>query len=214
MLYFKKEISQTAVLGIWKTDETMDELMSLSADNTDLPSICALKSQSRIIEKLATWLLLTELAGEQKQIQYLASGKPYLADNSFHLSISHTKGYVAILLDKQNRVGVDIEQVSNRIKKVSSRIVSQHEYISPLHEQEHLLLHWSAKETLFKVLDENGVDFIEHLYIKPFTPGKEGYFEAEEMRTSKRQRFIIHYLSTPDFVLTYTICNNENPDCA
>ncbi len=39
-----------------------------------------------------------------------------------------------------------------------------------------LLLHWSAKETLFKVMGVEGVDFIRHLHIFPFCHGRGGVF--------------------------------------
>ena len=52
----------------------------------------------RRLEWLAVRVLLYTLSGEEKEIAYHPSGKPYLADDSASLSISHTKGYVAVVL--------------------------------------------------------------------------------------------------------------------
>ena len=67
-----------------------------------------------------------------------------------------------------------------------------------------LLLHWSAKETLFKCLDAEGVDFRRHLRIIPFRPARRGVFHAREYRTGERRRFFVRYLLHPGFVLTWT----------
>ena len=67
------------------------------------------------------------------------------------------------------------------------------------------LLHWSAKETLFKLLDTNEVDFLKHLYICPFTASEEGVFEAEEYRTEMNNHYQIHYMLRDDFVCTWTV---------
>ena len=65
----------------------------------------------RRLEWLAVRVLLYTLSGEEKEIAYHPSGKPYLADDSASISISHTKGYVAVALGLPGReVGVDIEQ--------------------------------------------------------------------------------------------------------
>ena len=66
-----------------------------------------------------------------------------------------------------------------------------------------LLLHWSAKETLFKCLDAEGVDFRRHLRIIPFRPARRGVFHAREYRTGERRRFFVRYLLHPGFVLTW-----------
>lgn len=73
----------------------------------------------RRLEWLAVRVLLYTLSGEEKEIAYHPSGKPYLADDSASLSISHTKGYVAVVLGLPGReVGVDIEQYGERVRKV------------------------------------------------------------------------------------------------
>jgi hypothetical protein len=68
-----------------------------------------------------------------------------------------------------------------------------------------MLLHWSAKETMFKLMDESGVDFREHLHIHPFVPSSEGIMEAEEYLTDRNQHFQISYITHPEYVLTYAI---------
>ncbi len=68
-----------------------------------------------------------------------------------------------------------------------------------------LLLHWSAKETIFKCLNASEVDFRGHMRILPFAVNESGIFSAEEYRTVEKRRFAIHYYLFPDFVLTLSL---------
>ena len=68
-----------------------------------------------------------------------------------------------------------------------------------------LLLHWSAKEVMFKCMDTAEVDFRRHLHIKPFAVQEQGVFYAREYRTDRQRHFQIRYLVHPDFVLTWQV---------
>lgn len=205
MLYCKKQISHTALLGIWKIEELKEDLYAALDNRLWLEDIMILKSESRILEKLAVRVLLKELLGGEKQIKYYSSERPYLADRSYNISISHTKDYVAVILDREHSVAIDIEQIGDKVKRVRSRIISDKEYIDESQEAIHLLLHWSAKESMFKVLDENGVDYLKHLYIEPFTPEKSGVIHSHESRTNRNLSFCINYQVETEFVLVYLV---------
>ncbi len=162
--------------------------------------------KSRLHEWLAVRVLLKTLCGEEKEIAYHPSGRPYLKDDSYYISISHTRGYVAVALHPSREVGLDIEQYGTRVKKVSSRFIRPDEEPSVRNGDEiyTLLIHWSAKETLFKLMNTAEVDFIEHLHILPFTPTESGCFQAREYRTEELRTYEMHYLTHPDFVLTWS----------
>ena len=102
-------------------------------------------------------------------------------------------------------VGVDIEQYGTRVQRVASRFIREDEMVSIKAGDEvyALLLHWSAKETMFKLMEEEAVDFIEHLRIVPFQPKDSGVFEAYEYRSGRDRKFFLHYDTHPDYVLTY-----------
>jgi len=73
------------------------------------------------------------------------------------------------------------------------------------HEEVHLLLHWSAKESMFKILDEQDIDFKTCLHVNPFNPVlNELYpFSAYKIKPEKRQDdFSGYYLVNDNYVLT------------
>lgn len=118
-------------------------------------------------EWLSVRVLLKALCGEEKEIAYYSSGRPYLKDGSRYISISHTRGYVAVALHSSCEVGMDIEQYGTRVRKVASRFIRSDEEPAMMEGDEvyALLLHWSAKEALFKLMGVEEVDFIRHLRI-------------------------------------------------
>lgn len=205
MLFQRNILPNGAEIGIWKMDEDANQLKCLLskqciADNHFL----AYKNPVRQLEWLCARVLIKELCGEEKKICYHASGKPYLEDKSCNISISHTKNYVALMLHKTLEPGIDIEKRSERVLKLKEKFMSNNELnsIDPLHKALHVLLHWSAKESLFKVLPESKIDFIEHLHIRPFNLATKGSFEAYETRSNNQQKFTVHYEIFNDFVLT------------
>lgn len=207
MLYYKDYITETTCLGIWKIEESRDELLSMLTNRDWVDIIDSIKSPSRVLEILSARVLMKELMGEEKEVLYTASGKPYLIDGSYHISVSHTRGYVAVAVNREKHIGLDIEQISDKVKRVQSRLVSPNEYIDKDNELVHLLLHWSAKEAMFKFLDVEGVDFRKHLFVEKFTPRSYGVFSTAESRTITHYQFDAFYRVEKDFVV---VCLEAN----
>lgn len=195
--------------GIWKVTETLNELCD------ELPHGEAywiyvhkhFSSEKRQMEYVAVRLLIFYLLGEERQVAYYPSGKPYLSDHSMHLSISHTQGYVAVLFSQDNEVGLDIEMVSERVLRLKDRLLGMEEKAENTYE---ILLHWSSKETAFKILDEEGIDFRAHLQVTGLScplveqPDTQGSFNLNySLQSQKSGSFLVHYMTTTDFVLTY-----------
>ncbi|NDV64598.1 4'-phosphopantetheinyl transferase superfamily protein [Bacteroides sp. 224] len=199
--------------AIWKQEESIDQLLMklpVMGRAEYLKGMEAFTSESRRLEWLAIRVLLFELLGEMKKVLYEPSGKPYLADASAHISISHTKGYVAVIVSRRHEVGIDIEQYRDRVLKVAHKFVREDEkaHINPEKEILSLLLIWSAKEVMFKCMNESEVDFRAHLMVELPADSKP-FMNCREYRTSLRKRFLIYYLTHPDFVMTWTI---EEPE--
>lgn len=207
-LYLKIDKSDY-LLGVWKTDEGIDELLSLlpESNNYYRQGISVFKSPHRQLEWLSVRALLFTLLQKEVTISYLPSGKPVLNAGEGYISISHTKGFVAVIISKHHEVGIDIEQYSTRVARVSSRFMRDDEELEPYEGDEiwSMLLHWSAKETIFKSISTSEVDFKEHLQIYPFKIASSGSFTAAEYRTKAQLKFEIQYVIQPQFVLTWQI---------
>lgn len=197
------------LLGVWKIEETVSELLSmLEGEGFYTSSLESFRTENRKKEWLATRVLLKELLGEELRITYEEDGSPYLSEApDMMISISHTKGYVAVYCCENKRVGVDIEYLSDRVVKIKNKFLSEEELscIDLADEAKHLLIYWCAKETLFKLIRQTGVDFCRHLHIEPFPLQKEGFVQVRETKTSKAEVFKLAYIITPEFVFTYNL---------
>ncbi|HBG56830.1 4'-phosphopantetheinyl transferase family protein [Proteiniphilum sp. UBA1028] len=210
MLIRKEHTENGGLLGIWKMEEDREELLQLFPFHLRSEAITYLhdiRSESRSIEWLSTRVMLMELLGKEQIILNREDGSPYLVDGKTNISISHTKDYATILLHESYAVGIDIETRSERVIKISAKFISDEEYIDPEQKIVHQLLHWSAKESLFKLMNEQGIDFRQHLYIHPFTPASKGIMKATETKTKENRSFCLHYEVHPDYVLTWTVGN-------
>lgn len=204
-LYLRRQ-EPTYCWGIWKMDETYDELCALLPPAVVVEAEERFSASHRRQEWLSVRALLARLIGNNQTICYYPSGKPYLSDSSSFISISHTRHYVAVIIGTQP-VGIDIEQYGQRVHKVISKFVREDETVNSWKGDDtwSLLLHWSAKEVMFKCLDTDAVDFQAHLRIFPFVLQLEGFFLAREYKTEQQRLFLIHYLLHPDFVLTWEV---------
>lgn len=201
MLYWKQMIDST-LIAVWKIDESSEELNDMLCEKAYIEKILTIKSDKMKQEKLAVRILLKELLGKEIDLEYNKAGRPYLVDVDKHISITHTQGYAAVALDANRQVGLDIEHKSDKILRVKGRVVSSEEYIDRDNTLEHLLIHWCAKESMFKVMDADGVDYLDHLHLEHFEPKSEGFFEGWESKTEEALKFDVYYRIASDFVLT------------
>ena len=205
MPLLKRIEENNILLGVWHVTETLEELRNeLLAPSFLGERYATFTSDARKLEFLAVRVLLKTLCGEEKHILYYPSGRPYLSDNSAYISISHTKGYVAVALSNA-MVGVDIEYYNSRVERIATRFIRADEEPNlPLDNRiKALLTYWSAKETAFKLLDEEGVDWRDDMQVHPFLLDESGSFHLTEYKTPQNNRFLINYFAPSEFVLTW-----------
>ncbi|MDR3118117.1 MAG: 4'-phosphopantetheinyl transferase superfamily protein [Mediterranea sp.] len=204
---YKQFITAGYRWGIWKITETPDELLALLPDHGAMyvHESDVFKSDSRKTEWLAVRVLLFTLTGENEPVHYHPSGKPYFTGGTY-LSISHTKGYAAVIVGKTGEVGIDIEKTGERVHRAAPKFVRDDEFLpeDPAQKTQALLLIWSAKETMFKCMDEEAVDFREHLYVG-LSQMDGGCFSGKETRSPRGKTYVINYMLDTDFVMTWTI---------
>lgn len=201
--------------GIWKIDEHWEQLLALSeCPSLYRPFLDRCRSASRKAEWLAARMLLRELTGRETAIAYRGNGAPYLVDAGYHISISHTRGYAAVILDRTHIAGIDIEHRSERVQRVKSRFLSEAE-CAALHgaSTEALLVCWSAKEAAFKMTGRRAADFREDLQILSAGPIEScGTVTVGETRADGPAVYELTYAVTPAYAVAYGLSPAEkNP---
>ena len=199
-------------VALWRLAEDSETLCGFFPEKSK--GVCekavgGITAEKRRRERLAARLLLLRL-GQTGDIVYDRHGKTGIFDESVHISISHTQGWVVVAV-ADRPVGIDIETWGKRALKVSERFLGmeEREMLKCDVPDDVATLLWSAKESMFKILGIEGVDFARHLSISPFryTPssGEARCFEAEEFRSGQNRHFRIYYICLPDFVLTLAV---------
>ena len=105
-------------IALWEITETLQELLQLY----HTISVPDFNTEKRKKEWLASRLLLNKI-NPNYSISYNKFGAPEL-NNECNISISHSKELVAISISKQ-QVGLDIEEISDKALRVSSKFISK-----------------------------------------------------------------------------------------
>ena len=199
------KVSDKVNLALWRIEETVGEFYDrypFLAMYRDMLSE-RYTSDTRKLEFLAVHALLREVMGHDMEVSHLPSGKPVITDGQ--ISISHTKGYAAIILSPINRVAIDIEYVSERVNRVASRFMDEDEMVDDLARR---LVIWSAKETAYKFYSEDNLP-LSDMKVSAFTISDK----VCELENKKRGSALdIHFEFTDAYVLTYAQETNNHED--
>lgn len=204
-----REVYPGVSLGLWQMDESPEQLFDLYPHL--LPYRSSLddkyKNDGRKLEFLAIRALMYEMLrvnGASKGLlshagdfTHNGQGKPLF--RGYHVSISHTKGYAALILSKKSEVAVDIEYMSDRVERIASRFLRKDERADSLDSK---LVHWCAKETVFKLFSEENLLF-EDMRVKPFDTMSDWACDVENLKSGKTAR--VDFELAMDFVLTYSM---------
>ncbi len=205
-LVFIKETDKDCKLGLWKINESYEELVGrVDLDDHERERLESFKNPARKLEFLSVRALLQEMAEKNARIVYDRTNKPYLRDNSYRISISHSGEYTSIFLSRTRHVGVDMEKMTHRISRIAHYFINPAEQITTDENKRryHLYIHWCAKEALYKICDKNALNFKEHLIIRPFEPADEGVIQGYVNNELIKEEFTLHYVRMNDYVLVW-----------
>lgn len=195
---------------VWQVTESLEQLLALLPDGGQSCWTEARRrfaSPKRQLEFVSVRVLLSQMLSRQAVIAYYDSGKPYLPDSSLNISISHTADVVAVMLSSIAEVGVDVEQYGERVCRVAPRFLGDTEQVPGVWPK---LILWSAKETVYKMMDCREVDFRVHLTafgLQPsgaYEPGCIGQFMMHTSHPAHCRDYQVYFEIHDHYVLTYS----------
>ena len=144
-------------MGLWDITESVEDFLGQGGNAAVLEALIdGYSSEQRRREVLAVRMLLDMMVGADVGLLHGKSGCPYLT-NGMNVGISHTKCFASVIVSPSRKVAVDVEYISDRVGKVAAKMLRADEKAGSLLG---LLLHWCAKETLYKLYSD------EHLALK------------------------------------------------
>ena len=167
-------IKQYELLGIdvwvWKITETVDELSGIVPAECAAYAVEHFPSKKRCAEWLAVRAIVAQQFGDGVRIAYDRAGKPVLRGRHGNISISHTKGYAVFAFSREAEVGVDAELLQREALSLAGRFMQVVPTVEMYGERAGFiaLLHWCAKEALFKIVGDLGGTFRDNMLVTPF----------------------------------------------
>jgi 4'-phosphopantetheinyl transferase len=206
---FSKKIDDQTMLSVWKIEETEEQLLSgLQLKQHELDIIASFSAGKRTLHWLSTRLLLRTMLNTADYIdcQMDEHGKPYLVNSDVHISLSHSYDYAAVIISKDKKVGVDIELIKMKIKSIKHKFLSDVELAQKQigDNINGLYVSWCAKEAIYKWHGKKGLEFKQHIHIKPFKLKDEGNLQALVELPEGTKELTVNYFKTKDgYMLGY-----------
>jgi phosphopantetheinyl transferase len=163
--------SKTEIL-VWKITETLEQLLlEVILNEKSKARLAGMKSVSHQCGFLSVRKLLQEKGYTDFDLYYDEFGKPHLNDGR-HISISHSHEFSTIILSDQN-CGIDLEMQREKIITIAHKFAEhEFEFLKDVGEKNYirqLTVIWGAKEAVFKIRNEVGISFKDHIHVAPFS---------------------------------------------
>jgi len=207
LILHQKPLADTQ-LCLWQVKESLEELEELfQSTEQEKRQLAELKYEKRKKEYIGARILLKYLLRPNASITYTDNKQPLVEGH--HISISHTRDYIALLLNPKQPVGIDIEYLSNRVDRIKPKFLSQKE-AQDIADQSHpyqTLLYWCAKECLFKLYGKGNVVFAKNLGIYQ----ENGQWKAQFNKPDEQFTLNLHhFIHDKELLITYLVKNKKN----
>ncbi|MBF4484750.1 4'-phosphopantetheinyl transferase superfamily protein [Flavobacterium sp. CSZ] len=206
------QFNETTKILIWHITESFEELLSkvVLKDKTQ-QRLNGMKSQMHQRAFLSVRMLIQEMGFTDHEMHYDEFGKPYFNCHN-HISITHSHDFAAIIISDET-VGIDMELQREKILRIADKFVdSETSYLNTQNTPDYikeLTVIWGAKEAIFKIRNEMGISFKDHIRVNAFSLN-ENLTEASLYFNDLVVNFDVHYkeikssTSGQDFTLVYS----------
>lgn len=196
-------------MALWHIQESEsglhDDLKISDAERLELEG---LKSEKGRIRWLAVRRALSSLFPNDVECFKDEHGKPHIKDYTGFISLSHSNEYAVAMTHPQHPVGVDIEIIQPKIRRIVSKFLNEHEIeaVKGGHEIEKLYACWCAKESIFKWQGKKGISLKQNIEISEFQYEEVGVLHARLHGPGYSQRLTVNYEKVDGYFLAY-VCN-------
>ena len=220
MPFYKSiQINATTTAYFWQITEDVPSLFrAVSLKDTSLFRLEGMKSEEHQKGFLAVRMLLQHLGYTDYDLTYDEAGKPHLEDKrqkakgksehnihhpssiTKHISISHSHEFSCICISDE-LMGIDLEKLKDKTLRIAPRFmeVKHLENLSVLEQMEKATVVWGIKESIFKIKNEKGISFPEHIFEDEFCFSDEKC-AAELHFNNTIEKFKIHFYKVEDYI--------------
>jgi phosphopantetheine--protein transferase-like protein len=109
------------------------------------------------------------------------------------------------MISKKSFVGIDIEQVKEKVERIAARFLSPDElaFIGTDNRIPKLYACWCAKEAVYKCYGQKEVSFMDDILLSPFTFTEQGQLSATLTKGVVKNQYNVGYLQYEDYMIGY-----------
>lgn len=198
-------------LALWKITEDFNRLLDELDPTPEINDMLAryrseLKKKEWLAGRLALRALTHKLKLPYTGVAKTEFGKPLLCSGNGEISLTHSYPYVAALLDdKCDPVGIDLEQRTPKLFNISRKFLTDQEMDFARNDLTKLCICWCVKEALYKIYSKKGVSFREHLLIESFDLNPTGMISARIVIDNFKKIYNLQYIVEEEYVLAYNL---------
>jgi len=163
-------VSPETQIYVWKIEESYEQLRTEVPLNQHSENrINGMKSELHRRGFLSVRKILHEKGYSDFDLYYDEFGKPHLKDGK-HVSITHSHEFAAVVFSDQN-IGIDLEKQREKIKILDYKFAEFEMTWLDLNAADYirkLTVVWGIKEAIFKIRNEVGISFNDHIFVQPF----------------------------------------------
>jgi phosphopantetheinyl transferase len=200
----------TTEILLWKINESLAELSAeVTLNPKNQQRFNGMKSELHQRAFLSVRKLLQLKGYTDFDLEYDQFGKPHLKDGK-HISISHSHEYATIIISDEI-TGIDIELQRDKIIRIADKFVEPEWEFLDKENQEHirkLTVIWGVKESIFKIRNEAGISFKDHIHVHPFEIKDQSGIADLHFQNSVIQ-FKYHFIEIDNFTLVYAFQQNQ-----
>ena len=205
---YRMQVDDDTEFALWKIEEEAESLYNqLQLNETEKAYVESIGNGKRHLHWLRHRVLLRTMLNTADYIdcQVDSHGKPYQVDIPYHISLSHSFDYAAVMISKSKAVGIDIEVISPKGERIAHKFLKDSElaFIKPEHRVEQLYICWCAKEAVYKCNGRKEVSFLDHIFLEPFEGHESGTLQAKILRDDYNMDFDVHYLHFDNYMIGY-----------
>lgn len=205
---YRHQIDDDTEFALWRIEEGADELYSqLQLDEHEKAFTKQLSKSKRYLHWLGTRVLLRKMLRTEEYIDCKVDshGKPYLVTLPYHISLSHSFDYAAVMISKTSPVGIDIEQIKEKVERIANRFMSEDElaFIREQNKIDQLYVCWCAKEAVYKCYGQKEVSFLDNIMLQPFAFEGHGVVDAKLQKGAVDMAYEVNYIKYEDYMIGY-----------
>ncbi|MFD2874503.1 4'-phosphopantetheinyl transferase family protein [Mucilaginibacter ximonensis] len=205
---YRQRVDDDTEFALWQIEEQAEDLYNqLQLNDQEKAFVENISNGKRHLHWLGTRVLLRTMLDTNEYIDCKVDehGKPYLVSLPYHISLSHSFDYAAVMISRKSPVGIDIEQVKEKVERIAPRFLSAAElkFIDPNKKIDHLYACWCAKEAIYKCYGQKEVSFMDDIALKPFSFTGEGQANAILTKGDIKIDYTVGYLQYDGYMIGY-----------